>query len=150
MTRSDGWKPSFLGFIATLFAAFAFVRRRRSWLSYTSQSHKLIEIKRAAPFGSHLSKFDLVPAVHSIYLIAFLSNTHRFARDHTMNDLFIFGPWPAPHSAATPINSMPDIVVNVRALFEVEERARISGEHRADVVQCARITDVSNSLAKWP
>jgi hypothetical protein len=45
---------------------------------------------------------------------------------------------------------MPDIVVNVRALFEVEERARISGEHRADVVQSARITDLSNSLSNRP
>ena len=106
---------------AALFAVFAFARCRRSWLSCSRQPHELIEIKRAATFGSHFSKFDLVPAVHPIYLIAFLSNTHRFARDHAMNDLFVFGPWPASHSAATPINSMPDVVISVGALLEVEK-----------------------------
>ena len=83
--------------------------------------HKLIEIKRAATFGSHFSKFDLIPAVHPIYPIAFLSNTHRFVRDNAMNDFFVFGSWPASHSAATPINSMPDVVISVGALLEVEK-----------------------------
>src|SRR4029077_5190184 len=70
---------------ATLFAVFAFARRRRSWLFRSGQPHELIEIKRAATFGSHFSEFDLVPAVHPIYLIAFLPNTHRFAGDYAMN-----------------------------------------------------------------
>ena len=106
---------------ATLFAVFAFARCSCSWLSCSRQPHKLIEIKRAATFGSHFSKFDLIPAVHPIYLIAFLSNTHRFARDHAMNDFFVFGSWPASHSAATPINSMPDVVISVGPLLEVEK-----------------------------
>src|SRR5947207_15648575 len=91
---------------AALFAVFAFARYRRTWLSCSRQPHKLIEIKRATTFGSHFSKFDLVPAVHPIYLIAFLSNPHRFARDHAMDDFFVFRSRPTSHSAATPINSM--------------------------------------------
>src|SRR5438552_45183 len=113
--------PLTLALGATLFAVFAFARCRRKWLSCSRQPHKLIEIKRATTFGSHFSKFDLIPAVHPIYLIAFLSDTHRFARDHAMDDFFVFGSWPASHSAPTPINSMPDVVVSVGALLEVEK-----------------------------
>src|SRR3954451_17379245 len=113
--------PLSLALGATLFAISAFARCNRSWLFCSGQLHKLIEIKRAATFGSHFSKFDFIPTVHPIYPIAFLSNTHWFARDHAMDDLFIFGPWPALHSAATPINSMPDIVISVGALLEIEK-----------------------------
>ena len=45
---------------------------------------------------------------------------------------------------------MPDVVISIGALLEVEKRARISAEHRGDVLQCARVTDLSNSLAKRP
>src|SRR5205809_7094961 len=106
---------------AALFAVFAFARCRRSWLSCSRQPHELIEIKCTATFGSHFSKFDLIPAVHPIYLIAFLSNTHRFVRDHAMDNFFVFRSWPASHSAPTPINSMPDVVISVGALLEVEK-----------------------------
>src|ERR1700758_1541977 len=122
---------------ATLCAIFSFARCGRSWLFCSRQPHEFIKIKRAASFGSHLPEFHLVPAVHSIYLIAFLSNTHRFARDHAMDDSFVFGPRPASHPTATPINSMPDVVIGVGTLLEVEKRARTSGEHRGDMLQCA-------------
>src|SRR5947207_13174283 len=92
---------------AALFAVFAFARCRRSWLSCSRQPHELIEIKRAATFGSHFSKFDLVPTIHPIYLIAFLPDTHRFARYHAMDDTFVLGPCPISHSAATTIISVP-------------------------------------------
>jgi hypothetical protein len=45
---------------------------------------------------------------------------------------------------------MPDIIIGIGARLEVEKRARISGEHCGDVLQCARISDLSNSLAKRP
>jgi hypothetical protein len=45
---------------------------------------------------------------------------------------------------------MPDVVVAVGTLFKVQKRARISGKNRGDVLQCARITNLSNSLAKRP
>src|SRR4029079_3056503 len=110
--------------------------------------HKLIEIKRAATFGSHFSKFNLIPAVHTIYLVTFLPDAHWFARNHAMDDFFVFGPWPAPHSAASPIDSMSDIVIAVWTPLEIEKWPRVSREHRGDVLQCVRIANPSNLPAK--
>src|SRR5262249_27052711 len=93
----------------------------RSWRFRSRPPHKLIKIKRAATFGSDFSKFDLVPAVHPIHLVAFLSDAHRCACDHAMDDLFVPGLWPTSHSAAAPINSVPDVVIGVGAFLEVEK-----------------------------
>src|SRR5262249_49228106 len=133
---------------AALLGRGGFPRHNSRWFFCSRHPHELIEIEPTATLGSHFSKFDLVPAVHPIYLIAFLSDTHRFPRDYAMDDLFVFGPWPVSHSAATPIDSVPNVIIGVGALFEVEKRARIAGEYRGDVLQCTRITDLSNSLAK--
>ena len=43
------------------------------------------------------------------------------ARDHAMDNFFVFRSWPTSHSAATPINSMPDVVIGVGAFLEVEK-----------------------------
>ena len=43
------------------------------------------------------------------------------ACDDAMDHPFVFGRWPASHTASTPINSVPDVVINVGALLEVEK-----------------------------
>src|ERR1044071_1631657 len=103
------------------FGLSPFAHGRRSWFFSGIQSHELIEIKCTATPGSDFSKFDLVPAVHSVHLIALLANPDRFARNYAVNNFFIFGPWPSSHPTATPINSVTDVVINVRALVEIEQ-----------------------------
>ena len=114
------------------------------------QPREVIQIERSATFRSYLSKFHLVPTVHSVDDVTFLSDAHRFVRDYAMDDFFVFRLWPASHSTATPINGMPNIIISIGPLFEIKKRACVSGENRRDVLQCARITDLSNSLAKRP
>ena len=54
-----------------------------------------------------------------------------------------------PHPAAAPINHTPGIIISFGAFWEIEKRARISSENRSDVLECWRIAQALNLLAKW-
>src|SRR5690242_8883201 len=82
---------------ATLSSRLRLARRCDSDLFSIRQPHKLIEVEHAAAFRPHFAKLDLVPAIHPMCLIPLLSDAHRFARNHAMNDLFVFGTPPASH-----------------------------------------------------
>src|SRR5207237_6501803 len=94
--------------------------------------HQFIEVERAAVFRPHFAKLDHIPSVHPIHLITFLPDSYRFARDQAMDDFFVFGPRPASHSAATPINGTPNVVICIGALLKVEKSAGVSGTNRPD------------------
>jgi len=115
-------------------------------LSCSRQPHKLIEIKCAATFVPTSRNSNLIPGRSSDLPDSVFVDTHRFARDHAMNDLFVFGTVASVAFAAT--QSIPCPTRHKRrGRFSKSEVTRISGDTRGDVLQCPRITDLSNSLA---
>src|SRR5438132_666039 len=104
---------------------------------------------RPALSRSRFPKNDLIPAVHSLDPVTFLPEAHRFACDHAVDDFFVSRAGPLPHPAAAPINHTPGVIISFGAFREIEKRARISSENRDDVLECCRIAQALNLLAKW-